>query len=89
MGALPLNHLSSLSFPSPGTQGAQCLFNALRNYHAEPTVLRSLVSALTVALSVKDRDLDVVLFRTIEAIVVAVLLVAMGIALLTPLPFGL
>ena len=89
MGALPLNHLSSLFFPSPGTQGAQCLFNAFRNYHAEPTVLRSLVSALTVALSVKDRDLDVVLFRTIEAIVVAVLLVAMGIALLTPLPFGL
>jgi hypothetical protein len=57
--------------------------------HAESTVLRSLVSAVAVALGVEGRDLDVVLFRTIEAIVVAVLLAAMGIALLTPLPFGL
>lgn len=46
-------------------------------------MFRSLVSTAAVALGVGAKDLDVVLFRTIEAIVVAALLAAAGFALLT------
>jgi hypothetical protein len=48
-------------------------------------VLRSLVSAAAGALGIGARDLDILVFRTIEGIVVALLLVAAGIAVLAPL----
>ena len=49
-------------------------------------MLRSFVSAAAVALGCEGRDIEVVLFRTVEGIVVAVLLAAAGIALLVPFP---
>jgi len=55
----------------------------------ERIVIRSIVSAVAGAVGVADRDLDVVLFRTVEAIIVAVLLGAAALVLLTPASFGL
>lgn len=48
-------------------------------------MLRSLASAAAVALGMNAKGLDEVLLRTIEAIVVAVLLAAAAVVFLVPL----